>query len=247
MNGREQVVAYAALYQPDVIAGFRIDDLVDVPTLGGCEVYRVDSAAVAHVENFNRGRSEMRLENSVEGRMILDSWTVRTVVLIPSVRARASGLIRERVQTLQPSPGRLGEIHTPRPCRGLPQISVRSRANKDTCRTVEAQADDSSGNGRSQSIRRDLSRDSWETWRAVLAAASALPITEDQAETFKRVARNREPPAKRVSEFHFIAGHRSAKTQTAEAIVVPKIGRILPALQERPRTFFIRATIANER
>jgi len=34
MNGREQVVAYAALYQPDVIAGFRIDDLVDVPTLG---------------------------------------------------------------------------------------------------------------------------------------------------------------------------------------------------------------------
>jgi len=113
MNGREQVVAYAALYQPDVIAGFRIDDLVDVPTLGGCEVYRVDSAAVAHVENFNRGRSEMRLENSVEGRMILDSWTVRTVVLIPSVRARASSLIRERVQTLQPSPGRLGEIHTP--------------------------------------------------------------------------------------------------------------------------------------
>lgn len=38
MNGREQTQAYAALYQPDELAGFRVGDLVDVPTLGRCEV-----------------------------------------------------------------------------------------------------------------------------------------------------------------------------------------------------------------
>jgi hypothetical protein len=62
--------------------------------------------------------------------------------------------------------------------------------------------------------------ESWETWRAVLAAAFALPMTDDQAETFKRLAGGREPPEKRVSELVVIAGRRSAKTQTAAATAV---------------------------
>lgn len=62
--------------------------------------------------------------------------------------------------------------------------------------------------------------ESWETWRAVLSAAFALPMTVDQAETFKRLAGGREPPESRVSELVVIAGRRSAKTQTAAATAV---------------------------
>ncbi len=38
MNGKEQVEQYARLWQPDEPAGFRINDLVDCPTLGRCQV-----------------------------------------------------------------------------------------------------------------------------------------------------------------------------------------------------------------
>lgn len=62
--------------------------------------------------------------------------------------------------------------------------------------------------------------DSWETWRSVLSAAFALPMTEDQVETFKRLAGDREPPCKRVSELVVLAGRRSAKTQTMSATAV---------------------------
>jgi hypothetical protein len=61
---------------------------------------------------------------------------------------------------------------------------------------------------------------SWETQRAILAAAFALPMTEDQAATFQRLAGGREPPERRVSELIVIAGRRSGKTQTAAAVAV---------------------------
>lgn len=38
MNGREQVAQYAQLWQPDQLAGFRVGDLVDLQTIGRCEV-----------------------------------------------------------------------------------------------------------------------------------------------------------------------------------------------------------------
>lgn len=121
---------------------------------------------------------------------------------------------RARIQAntgMGPNPptlhGRESHESTPLPLPSIAaNISNRSRANEHTCRTVETRPDDSSGNGRSRSIRRDLSGDSWKTWRSVLSAAFALPMTEDQAETFKRLAGGREPPAKRVSEFHVTAG-----------------------------------------
>lgn len=60
--------------------------------------------------------------------------------------------------------------------------------------------------------------DSWETWRAVLSAAFALSMTDDQLETFNKLAGGREPPDRRVQELVVIAGRRSAKTQTAAAV-----------------------------
>ena len=79
---------------------------------------------------------------------------------------------------------------------------------------------------------------SWETWRAVLAASFALPMTDVQAEIFKRVAGGRERPAKRVSELIAIAGRRSAKTQTAAATAVylATIGAELDGTLERLST-----------
>ena len=38
MNGREQVEAMSRLYQPDHLAGVKVGDLVDLPSLGRCEV-----------------------------------------------------------------------------------------------------------------------------------------------------------------------------------------------------------------
>jgi len=60
--------------------------------------------------------------------------------------------------------------------------------------------------------------DSWETWRAILSGAFALPMTEEQTEIFRRLSGGREPPEKRVSELWIIAGRRSAKTKVAAAI-----------------------------
>lgn len=62
--------------------------------------------------------------------------------------------------------------------------------------------------------------DSWETWRAVLSGAFALPMDADRLATFKSVAGDREPPSERVRELWCIAGRRSAKTHTAAAIAV---------------------------
>ncbi|WP_454105429.1 hypothetical protein [Marinobacter sp. MBR-105] len=62
--------------------------------------------------------------------------------------------------------------------------------------------------------------DSWETWRAVLSGAFALPMDDDRMATFKSVAGDREPPSERVRELWCIAGRRSAKTHTAAAIAV---------------------------
>ncbi len=59
---------------------------------------------------------------------------------------------------------------------------------------------------------------SWETWRAVLKAAHALPMTADEAAVFRTVA-ERDPPAKRVRELWVRAGRRAGKDSVASAIV----------------------------
>ncbi len=58
---------------------------------------------------------------------------------------------------------------------------------------------------------------SWATWRAILKAAFALPMSKRERELFRRVA-DREPPRKRVRELWIIAGRRAGKDSVASAI-----------------------------
>ena len=62
--------------------------------------------------------------------------------------------------------------------------------------------------------------ESWDTWRAVLSAAFALPMTREQTATFKRLSGGRQTPTERVRELVVIAGRRSGKNQVAAATVV---------------------------
>src|SRR5579863_6680233 len=58
---------------------------------------------------------------------------------------------------------------------------------------------------------------SWSTWRAILKAAYALPMTETEIEAFRAVA-ERDPPTKQVRELVVIAGRRAGKDSIASAI-----------------------------
>lgn len=58
---------------------------------------------------------------------------------------------------------------------------------------------------------------SWDTWRAVLKAAHALPMTEAEVASFRAVA-DRDPPAKRVRELWVRAGRRAGKDSVASVI-----------------------------
>jgi len=59
---------------------------------------------------------------------------------------------------------------------------------------------------------------SWATWRAVLRAAYALPMSDDDLDLFRAVAGNRAPPTRPVKELWAIAGRRSGKDSVASLI-----------------------------
>ena len=58
---------------------------------------------------------------------------------------------------------------------------------------------------------------SWSAWRAILKAAFALELTNDETELFRSVA-NRAPPKKRVRELWVIGGRRGGKDSIASLI-----------------------------
>jgi hypothetical protein len=58
----------------------------------------------------------------------------------------------------------------------------------------------------------------WSTWLAVLKAAFALSLSDDERATFMSVAGGRVPPLKRVRELYCIAGRRSGKSRMAAAL-----------------------------
>ena len=60
--------------------------------------------------------------------------------------------------------------------------------------------------------------DSWATWRAILKAAYADPMTERERALFRSVAGDRDPPSRRVRELWVIAGRRAGKDSIASAI-----------------------------
>jgi hypothetical protein len=59
---------------------------------------------------------------------------------------------------------------------------------------------------------------SWATWHAILKAACAEPLTDDELAAFRTVAGGRNPPRRRVRELVVIAGRRSGKDSIASAI-----------------------------
>jgi hypothetical protein len=60
--------------------------------------------------------------------------------------------------------------------------------------------------------------DTWGSWRAILKAAFALPMTPEEAAFFHDVAGGRPPPTKRVSELWIIGGRRGGKDSIASLI-----------------------------
>lgn len=60
--------------------------------------------------------------------------------------------------------------------------------------------------------------DTWATWRVILKAAFAEPLTANELILFKELAGGREPPAERVAELWVIAGRRGGKSRTAGAV-----------------------------
>jgi hypothetical protein len=64
------------------------------------------------------------------------------------------------------------------------------------------------------------SGDSWATWRSVLKAAYALPLTDVDLERFHAVAGDRNPPSKPVRELWIVAGRRAGKDAISAAIAV---------------------------
>src|SRR5689334_12126035 len=58
---------------------------------------------------------------------------------------------------------------------------------------------------------------SWASWRAILKAAFAEPMTTAEVELFRSVA-ERDPPSQRVRELWIIAGRRAGKDSIAALI-----------------------------
>jgi hypothetical protein len=64
----------------------------------------------------------------------------------------------------------------------------------------------------------NLGADSWLTWRAVLKAAYAEPLTAAEREAFDKVAGNRPPPLRRVKELAAVISRRGGKGRAAGAL-----------------------------
>ena len=59
---------------------------------------------------------------------------------------------------------------------------------------------------------------SWDNWRSVLKATTALPMTSEEVLSFKAVAGGREPPRKRPRENWFVVGRRGGKDSITSLI-----------------------------
>lgn len=88
---------------------------------------------------------------------------------------------------------------------------------------------------------------SWDTWRAILKAAYAEPLTETELALFRSVAGDRNPPRKQVRELVVIAGRRSGKDSIASAIAtVAAIGDYTPFLRPGERASILCLAVDRE-
>jgi hypothetical protein len=89
----------------------------------------------------------------------------------------------------------------------------------------------------------DLS--SWQVWLTILSAAFALPLTDDQAQTFTAIAGGRLPPAKAVRELWIVAGRRSGKSRMAALVAtyLALFAKHKKAPGERPMVLVIAGSV----
>jgi hypothetical protein len=57
-------------------------------------------------------------------------------------------------------------------------------------------------------------------WLAVLRAAFALPMSDEDRDTFAQIAGGRSPPTQRVDELWAVVGRRGGKSRVAAALGV---------------------------
>jgi len=61
---------------------------------------------------------------------------------------------------------------------------------------------------------------SWDSWRVILRAAYALPMSTDELATFRELAGGREPPKRRVRQLFVVGGRRAGKDSIASLLAV---------------------------
>jgi hypothetical protein len=61
---------------------------------------------------------------------------------------------------------------------------------------------------------------SWDTWRSILRAAYALPLSARDLELFHQVAGDRDPPRRPVQQLCAVAGRRAGKGSAASPIAI---------------------------
>jgi hypothetical protein len=87
----------------------------------------------------------------------------------------------------------------------------------------------------------------WDGWRAVLKAAFALPMTDEEIAFFKSVAGDREPPKKRVREIWCCVGRRGGKDSIASLIAAYAASTFDQQHKLRPGERALCASIAYDR
>src|SRR5690349_5686460 len=85
---------------------------------------------------------------------------------------------------------------------------------------------------------------SWDGWKAVLRASSALPMSPRDIEFFKSVSGGREPPRHRPREIWAVIGRRGGKDSVASAIASHAAASFNPAGILRPGERAVVACIA---
>lgn len=86
----------------------------------------------------------------------------------------------------------------------------------------------------------------WNAWRAILKAAYALPMTNDEIAFFRSVA-ERDPPTERVAEMWDIVGRRGGKDSVASVIAAHAVALFQDDGQLRPGERALVMSLATDR
>jgi hypothetical protein len=89
--------------------------------------------------------------------------------------------------------------------------------------------------------------ESWDGWRSVIRAISALPMSAGDAEFFASVAGDRAPPKRRPREIFIAAGRRSGKDSVASAMAAWAAAYFDQQHRLRPGERALVAVIATDR